>query len=125
MKYLIETKTSLREATPQECQMISWHIEVGEELYLYGMSIYQEDFTSLPHTTNSRWSKYPSFPKGWAPLGKERMVPSYLYDKYMEATPEKQELFMKWIHMEYDVPEDLAYHMNGMQEALWVLGLKH
>ena len=121
MKYYLETKTGLREATPEECYMIWWHLEVGEELHLDGYKVYDENFEKPSYrTTNSIWSKVSTFFQGYAQPGKECIWPSPLYEKFMAASNKGKELFMKWIHKEYEAPEEVQ-NMRGWDKAMWVL----
>jgi hypothetical protein len=38
----------------------------------------------------------------------------------MAASDKGKELFMKWIHKEYESPEEVQ-NMRGWDEAMWVL----
>lgn len=121
MRYFLETKDSLREATPQECHMIWWHLEVGEELHLDGFKVYDEDFKEpSTWTKNSIWSKCAILWKGYAKPGNEHIWPCALYDEYMASSEQGKKLFMDWIHGEYETPAEVQ-GLTGLQEARWVL----
>ena len=125
-KYYFETKTILREATPEEEAILDFTLEVGDTVTFmsdtFGKVLDKNLEEVKTYVANSVWSGWASIIKSMGGPKEGVLLESQYYEIYKGASSAQKELFWRWIHGEYHLPEPLCNQVTGQQEMLIMLG---
>lgn len=123
--YYIETKETLREATPYEVEVIDFCRQLGEDAEVAGFDtrILDEKFEELSgRVENSRWSRcWGTHSYHEKDPSKKGVIGNNYFDHYCLLSEGQKAQFWAWVHGEWDFSEEIRWKVAGCHHILLAL----